>query len=197
MQARRKMLVVKSYKEQKETHEVTLENGETLRLYIGRKYGENNREMNPVVCEVLSVGKDVDNIEVGDMLILHHNCLDNEALIIERDLNELSDIVAVFWDKTIYAKIDKQTGELTPINGNVIAERITKKFKTNLEIPNFNYTEEYEFNVVKVSDDFTEVKDGDRILCYKHSDYEMVYHFKNVERRAIRISKEDIIAVIN
>ena len=196
MKARRKMLVVKSYREQKETHEVSLENGETLRLYIGRKYGENNREINPVVCEVLTVGPEVNNIEVGDLLILHHNCLDNEALLIERDNEEMSDIVSVFWDKTIYAKINKETGELIPINGNCIAKRIPKKIQSTMFQP-FEMTEDYEFDIVSAPTDFPEVKAGDRVLCYKYSDYEMVYHFKNVERRAIRLSKDDVIGILS
>ena len=196
MKARRKMLVVKSYKEQKETHEVHLENGETLRLYIGRKYGENNREINPVVCEVLNVGKDVTNIEVGDMLILHHNCLDNEALLIERDCEQMYDIVAVYWDATVYAKINKDTGELTPLNGNCIAKRIPKKIESTMFQP-FEMTEDYEFEIVSAPSDFPEVKKGDRVLCYKYSDYEMVYHFKNEEKRAIRLSKEDVLGILS
>ena len=196
MKARRKMLVVKSYREQKETHEIDLKNGETLRLYIGRKYGENNREINPVVCEVLTVGPEVNNIEVGDLLILHHNCLDNEALLIERDNEEMSDIVAVFWDKTIYAKINKETGELIPINGNCIAKRIPKKIESSMFQP-FEMTEDYEFDIIAAPNDFPEVKAGDRVLCYKYSDYEMVYHFKNVERRAIRLSKDDVIGILS
>ena len=196
MKARRKMLVVKSYKEQKETHEVHLENGETLRLYIGRKYGENNREINPVVCEVLNVGKDVTNIEVGDMLILHHNCLDNEALLIERDREQMYDIVAVYWDATVYAKINKDTGELTPLNGNCIAKRIPKKIESTMFQP-FEMTEDYEFEIVSAPSDFPEVKKGDRVLCYKYSDYEMVYHFKNEEKRAIRLSKEDVLGILS
>ena len=196
MKARRKMLVVKSYKEQKETHEVHLENGETLRLYIGRKYGENNREINPVVCEVLNVGKDVTNIEVGDMLILHHNCLDNEALLIERDHEQMYDIVAVYWDATVYAKINKETGELTPLNGNCIAKRIPKKIESTMFQP-FEMTEDYEFEIVSAPSDFPEVKKGDRVLCYKYSDYEMVYHFKNEEKRAIRLSKEDVLGILS
>lgn len=196
MKARRKMLVVKSYKEQKETHEVHLENGETLRLYIGRKYGENNREINPVVCEVLNVGKDVTNIEVGDMLILHHNCLDNEALLIERDREQMCDIVAIYWDATIYAKINKETGKLTPLNGNCIAKRIPKKIESTMIQP-FEMTEDYEFEIVSAPSDFQDVKAGDRVLCYKYSDYEMVYHFKNEEKRAIRLSKEDILGILS
>ena len=196
MKARKKMLVVKSYKEQKETHEVHLENGETLRLYIGRKYGENNREINPVVCEVLNVGKDVTNIEVGDMLILHHNCLDNEALLIERDREQMYDIVAVYWDATVYAKINKDTGELTPLNGNCIAKRIPKKIESTMFQP-FEMTEDYEFEIVSAPSDFPEVKKGDRVLCYKYSDYEMVYHFKNEEKRAIRLSKEDVLGILS
>lgn len=196
MKARRKMLVVKSYKEQKETHEIHLQNGETLRLYIGRKYGENNREINPVVCEVLSIGKDVNNIEVGDMLILHHNCLDNEALLIERDNEQMCDIVAIYWDATVYAKINKETGELTPLNGNCIAKRIPKKIESTMFQP-FEMTEDYEFEIVSAPSDFPEVKKGDRVLCYKYSDYEMVYHFKNEEKRAIRLSKEDVLGILS
>jgi hypothetical protein len=44
--------------------------------------------MAPVVCEVLEVAEGIDNIQKGDLLITHHNLLTNEALTIERNIEE-------------------------------------------------------------------------------------------------------------
>jgi hypothetical protein len=96
----------------------------------------------------------------------------------------------------VYAKINKETGELTPLNGNCIAKRIPKKIKSTMFQP-FEMTEDYEFEIVSAPSDFPEVKKGDRVLCYKYSDYEMVYHFNNEEKRAIRLSKEDVLGILS
>jgi hypothetical protein len=195
MKPRRKHIIVKSYDEQKEIHQVKCPDGRVINLYIGRRYNENGREMSPVVCEVLEVGEGVTNISKGDVLITHHNLLTNEALTIERNLEEQYTILSVVNDNTLYAKI-LPDGKLVPVNGNCIANRIKKNVNTSLEVP-FELTEEMLFDIVSVSDDIDFIKKGDRVLCHKYSDYEMVYHFNNEEKRAIRIWKDDILGIVN
>lgn len=194
MKARRKFLIVKSWDEQKEIHQIKCENGKVINLYIGRRYSENSREQNPVVCEVLAKGADTDEIEVGDLLIVHHNVLINEALIIERDIQEQWTILSCYNDNTIYAKINKD-GSLTPVNGNYIAERIKKPAVSKIIHSPFEETLQNEFIIKAVPAD-AEVNVGDRVLCYKYSDYEMVYHYDNEEKRAIRIWRDDILGVM-
>jgi len=196
MKAKRKQLIVKSFNEQKETHEIKMPEGESIRLYIGRRYGENGREINPNVCEIISVGDGISTVEVGDYIIVHHNILNNEGQIIESNVAEQWTILAIHFDSTVYAKIDKQTGEPIPLNGNCIGKRIKKEIKSTMHIP-FESTLETTFDIISTPEDFNDIKAGDRVLCYKHSDYEMVYHFNNQEKKAIRIWREDILGVFD
>ena len=194
MKARRKHLIVKSWDEQKETHQIKCDDGRVINLYIGRRYSENSREQNPVVCEVLSAGEDISEIKVGDLLIVHHNVLTNEACIIERDIEQQYTILTILSDNTIYAKINND-GSLSPLNGNCIAERIQKPPASTIIISPWDENLDTEFIVKAVPENY-DVKVGDRILCYKYSDYEMVFHYNNEERRAIRIWRDDILGVM-
>jgi hypothetical protein len=194
MKARRKFLIVKSWDEQKESHQIKCDDGRVVNLYIGRRYSENSREQNPVVCEVLSKGADCDEIEVGDLLIVHHNVLTNEACIIERDTEQQFTIFSIYCDNTIYAKINPD-GSLIPVNGNYIAERISKPPVSNFIIAPFEETVETQF-IIKAVPKNPDVKVGDKVICYKYSDYEMVYHFNNEEKRAVRIWKEDMLGIM-
>lgn len=196
MKAKRKQLIVKSYNEQKETHEIKIPGKESIRLYIGRKYGENSREQNPVVCEVMSVGEGISTVNVGDLLIVHHNVLTNEGQVIKTNLAEQWTILAIHFDMTIYAKIDQETGDLIPLNGNYIGKRIPKEAVSKVIHSPFDETLDTIFDIIAVPDE-PFVEPGDRVLCYKLSDYEMVYHFNNEEKRSIRIWKEDILGVFD
>lgn len=192
MKAKRKHLIVKANLEQKESHEISLPDGSTISIYLGRKYGENNREINPTVCEVLSVGDDVTEVSVGDTIIVHHNMIMNEAAHIKKD----GQIVYMGVPATdlIYAKITEDGG-LVPVFNNLIAERVVMPKKSELEFE--QKTEPMKFKVISTPQGYDDVKAGQYILAYKLSDYEMVYHYKNKERRAIRISANDILGVFN
>jgi len=196
MTPRKGHIIVKAYLEQKETHKVTRPDGSVVQLYIGRKFGENSREINPTVCEVISKADDIDQVDVGDIVIVHHNMVVNDAIRIEKNIDEQTVILTLFCNNLLYAKINKVTGELEPIYSNCIAERIMIKEQTNI-LTTFERKDDHKFKIVSTPKDFTRVKPGDNVLCYKYSDYEMVYHFNNIERRAIRIWGEDILGVFN
>ena len=124
MKPQKKHIIVKAFLTQKESHIVNCADGTSIELYLGRKYGENSREINPVVCEVTHKADDVEQVDIGDLLIVHHNTLTNEASVIKKDYSEQSVIMPILADNMLYAKINRVTGELTPLYGNFIAERI-------------------------------------------------------------------------
>lgn len=196
MKPKKKHIIVKAFLAQKESHIVKCADGTSIELYLGRKYGENSREINPVVCEVTHKAEDVNQVDVGDLLIVHHNTLTNEAAVIESNYNEQSVVMPILADNMLYAKINKETGELTPLYGNCIAERIDV-VKKSIIISNEGKKEEVKFKILATPSDYNDVAVGDDVICYKLSDYEMVYNFKGSEKRAIRIWKEDILAVFD
>lgn len=192
MKAKRKCLIVKAHLEQKESHAIQMPDGTVNHIYIGRKYGENNREISPTVCEVISVGDDVDNISVGDNLILHHNMILNEATYIRKKGQEVW--IGVPANNMIYAKLNAD-GSLVPLFDNLIGERIVKEKVSELEYE--EKTEPMKFKILQTPEGYEDVKAGDTVLAYKLSDYEMVYHYNNRECRAIRISGADVLGVFN
>lgn len=192
MKAKRNHLIVKANLEQKESHEISLPDGSTISIYLGRKYGENNREINPTVCEIISVGDDVTEVSVSDTIIVHHNMIMNEASHISKEGQTV--YMGIPAGELIYAKIDED-GSLIPVFNNVIAERVIVPKKSELEFE--QKTEPMKFKVISIPKGFEDVKAGQYILAYKLSDYEMVYHYKNKERRAIRIAANDILGVFN
>lgn len=192
MKARRNQLIVKANLEQKESHEVDMLDGSKLNLYIGRKYGENNREVNPSVCEIVSVGENVTEVSEGDTIIVHHNLITNEASHIKKEGQTV--YIGMPAGELIYAKIEKDE-TLVPVFNNIIAERVLVPKKSELEFE--QKTEPMKFKVISVPSNYEDVKPGQHILAYKLSDYEMVYHYKNKERRAIRIASRDVLGIFN
>jgi hypothetical protein len=192
MKAKKRSLIIKAHLEQKESHEVRLPDGSVINLYIGRKYGENNREINPTVADVVSVGEGVTGIELGDTIIVHHNLIMNEAAYIKKEGQFVW--LGIPLTELIYAKIEED-GSLTPLEGTLIGERIKKPRVSEFEYE--DKTEPMKFKILKVPAGYEDVKAGDTIIAYRLSDYEMVYHYNNKECRAIRISTNDVLGIYN
>jgi len=190
MKAKKNYLIVKAFIEQKESHEIVMPDGSKLNLFLGRKYNENNREANPTICEVIVVGDGIPDISVGDNIILHHNTITNEAIQIEKKDGYVT--LNVHYDSLVYAKV-LEDGTLVPLKGYIIAERIEREKINDFDV--LGGTEKMKFNVISTPSGYDDVKPNQKILCYKLSDYEMVYHYKNKECRAIRISQDDILGV--
>lgn len=189
MRALNKKIIVKAYLEQKESHEVHCEDGRVIQLYIGRKYAENNREANPTVAHVIAT--ECNEVSIGDNLVLNHNLITNKAAWIEEKDGYV--LLTINADSTVYAKID-ENGTLQPVFGNLIAERIYHKEESKIWSGG-DKKDDYRFKVLAVSNNEEDVKVGDTVLCYKFSDYEMVYHFKGQECRAIVIKKTDVLGI--
>ena len=209
-------IIVKAFLEQKESHEVKCDDGRVLQLYIGRKYAENNREANPTVCEVVAVSDgysdNVDCVSIGDTLIVNHNLIGNKASWIEEKDGYVT--LTINADSSIYAKLC-ENGTLQPVFGNLIAERIHCKDDGRIEavlvdnevvddggimnviVAPFSKTHDYVFKVLAISEGEQFASVGDYVVCYKHSDYEMVYNYGGSEKRAIRIKGDDVLGKVN
>lgn len=183
---------MKSFLDQKESHSIDMPDGSVLNLYMGRKYNENNREANPTVCEVVDVGEGVDDISIGDSLVVHHNTLANEASQFYK--KDGYTYLSIPNNSLIYGKVI-ESGEMIPIKGYIIAKRIPRQKLSHLDIT--EETSHNQFEVVTIPEGYDEVLPGQTIICYKFSDYEVFYHYKNIEHRVIRISTEDILAIKN
>lgn len=148
-------------------------------LKTGKNYNENFRERNPVVAYVES---GVKEIPTGSNIVCNYSHFDLESPFQITDTKYSIPI-----NEEIYAIINKD-GTLNPIMDNVLVERVTKE--SILEIP-----EELKKNYTNRGILLTEtdnIKSGSYIFWLTMSDYEIVYTWKGVERRALKIHKSEI-----
>lgn len=156
--------------------------GERL-LKTGKKYNVNYRERTPVVAEII---QGLGELETGKHIITTYTFFDEESIYLISD-----NVYSIPVDELILAIIEED-GNLTPVCGNLIVERvpIETKFLLPPELRKFHNNRGI---VVKGCEGF---KKGDFILFLKFSDYEIVYTWKDIERRAIKIYKDEIVGIL-
>lgn len=164
----------------------------SLRLVVPfrRQYQENSRIGNPVLCEVVA-SKEKD-IKEGDILVLGHNSITNTAWRISMEDGVATLSIPV--DRWILGKLDGQ-GNLTPLFGNTICERITEAPISKIIINPFEKTEHNKVTVVSVAPDVSDMKPGDTAIIYTYADYEIFYMVDNEERSSVVVYESDVVAV--
>lgn len=148
-------------------------------FFLAKQYSNNRREQNPVLCEVVTGNK---RVKEGTFLLVHHN------RFAEYSPYELGNgLYAIPYDRSLFARIDDK-GEAHSLCKNIIAQRVEKK--TSLELA-ASYRKNYNDRVVVLNDGYG-YKKGDEIFTFPFSDYEIVYVWKGVEKRVIKVFSEDI-----
>lgn len=178
MEAVYKKILVKVNMEQKEYAEIG-----GVKLFLAPKYNPNHRERNPVVAEVLQGNEEINT---GDFVIVHHNYFS------EYSPYEISDgIYSIPYSENIFATIDKE-GNASAVCGNVICERISED-----EMIGMANTKrlEYHDRVTVISNGYG-FKEGDQVFTLPYSDYQIVYNWNGIEKRIIRVYKENIVAIL-
>jgi hypothetical protein len=165
----------------------------TLRLVVPfrRQYQENSRIGNPVLCEV--VASHEKDIHEGDVLVLGHNSITNDAwrISLEDGIATLSIPV----DRWILGKLN-DNGELTPLNGNLVCERITEAPISQFIISPFRKTEQNKVTVLSVAPDVSDIKPGNTAIVYTYSDYELFYVVDGGnEMSVVCVHESDVVAV--
>lgn len=149
---------------------------------LAKQYTNNRREQNPVVCEVIT-GNSI--IKSGEFLLVHHN------RFAEHSPYELGEgMYAIPYDRSLFARLDAD-GNPHSLCGNIIAQRVEKTSAIEIAA---SYKKNYNDRVVVLNNGYG-YKKGDEIFTYPFSDYCIVYVWKGVEYRVIKVYIEDIAGV--
>lgn len=200
MKAIRGKIIVKSYTNQKEALMIKGANGKMVELWMGRKYDENNRRKNPVLCEVVDNNSKYDYIKKGDLLLVHHNYLSDpmtNPFCLEYDQETGVGIFSFIASNNIYCILRKD-GVVTPVCENILAERLPNAITSSLIIiPDTVKTEhEDRVRVLAVSPEVEGIKPGNVVAILNKADYEICYSWEKKDYSVIKVFQEDVIGVL-
>lgn len=201
MKTLRGKLLVKAYLNQKEAIVITGEKGNRIELWVGKKFVENYRQRNPVICECVSNNSEFDYIKEGDKLIVHHNLLSEPShnpRCIEWNKQTGEALFMIPANENIFCKINDD-GTVEPICNNLIAERVDKEIKTTLIVIPDSAKKKHDdrVRVVAVAPEVDHTKAGQTILIENKADYEICYTYNKKEHSIIRVWGEYVIGHFN
>jgi hypothetical protein len=162
--------------EQKEFH-----NG----FRTAKDFQGNYRERQPVMCKVIQ-GNHL--VKKGLILLVHHNLFYEDS-----PYRLAGNMFAINTNENIFARVDL-TGGAHSMFGNIIAERVPIDYDTSFEVPD-RYKEDYVDRVRVISDGCGFVV-GQMLLILHKADYQIVYNWEGVERKVIRIKKNEIVGYV-
>jgi len=154
-----------------------------VKLMLAKQYNDNRREQNPVVCEVVTGN---NKVKKGTFLLVHHNRF---AEFSPYELQE--GLYAIPYDRQVFARLD-ENGEAHSLNGNIIATRVEKTAAIERAA---SYKKNYYDRVIVANSGYG-YKKGDEIFTFLWSDYEVIYIWKGVEHRVVKVYKEDIVGIL-
>lgn len=149
-------------------------------LLLAKEFSENRRESQPVVCRVVDGN---NKIKDGTYLLVHHNRFS------ENSPHHLGgNQYSLPYNESIFAKLDEE-GNAHSLCDNIIVNQV---FDNNSElIPgHLKKPHKTKYNVIGNGYGF---KKGQTVFAYPFSNYEIVYIFKGVEHRVIKLKKSDIV----
>ena len=152
-------------------------------ILLAKDFSTNRRESEPVVCMVI---EENEHLPVGTFLLVHHNRFSpNSPHHLGGNLYSLA------YNESIFAKLGED-GLPIGLCDNVFVEQVfdndSPLIPDHLKKPNpFKY---------KVINDGFGYSKGQVIFCYEFSNYQIVYIFKGIEHRVIKVKKSDIIGKI-
>lgn len=158
-------------------------NIEGINILLAKDYSNNRRESNPVACLVIEGNKHVPR---GTYLLVHHNrFVTGSPHHLEK--NEYS----LAYNTSIFAKVNKD-GSATSLCDNILVEYVYGK-ENELIPEHLRKPNKYMYKVLKTGFGF---KKGQLIFAYEFANYEIVYIWKGVEHRVVKIVKSDIVGKI-
>jgi hypothetical protein len=151
-------------------------------LLTQKRYNDNFRERNPCVGEIID---GIGDLRTGLFIVCNYSHFSDSSPYLLYD-----DLYSIPVNSSIIGKVGED-GSLSPVCGNVFIKNITKP--SLVEIPK-------DFQKVKVNHGIVEAGEGwvkgQEIFFYNYSNYEVVYTWKGVEHRCIKIENEEIVGFI-
>lgn len=168
----------------------------TLRLYSPNRAlrNENSREANPTAAMVVHGGNTF--LKEGDVILFPHTILDTPSAIIEKKGTDILMTIPTDPNQvTIYGKVGTK-GEVIPLFGNLVVQRIAQKELSSIIItPDAYKKDEENKSIVLAAPPDSDIREGQTIIYYKYSDYELVYNVNGEEKRAIMVKRQDVVAI--
>lgn len=157
-------------------------NGVTISTAL--KYEVNYREKSPVVACVVK-GNQV--VKEGEILLCHHNLFYPPSPHFLQD-----DLFAVPFRPILFAKINTQ-GEISPICGNVICERVL--IESTIPLPPEQQKTYINRAIVKDAGSLP-FKPGQLIFHRPNAGYDIVYVWDSIEYRITKVHMDQICGVV-
>ena len=152
-------------------------------ILLAKEFSENRRESMPVMCTTMFPHQ---TIPCGTHLLVHHNRFDIHS---PHHLGGNQYSLAI--NDAIFASVDED-GNAHQMGGNIIVEYFFDN-KSELLPDHLKKPNKYKYKVVNNGYGF---KKGQYIFCYEFSNYEIIYNFKGIERRIIKVKQSDIVGKI-
>lgn len=151
------------------------------------RYSVNYREKAPVVAQIVSGTTELPN---GKWIVCNYCYFDWGS-----QYHLVDNLFSIPVDQEIFAFIEED-GELTPICGNLLVERVTKE--TIIEIPDDLKKQYWDRGIIEsVSREIKEWVRGQFILWLFAADYGIRYTWNGVEKERIKIHESEIIGFYN
>lgn len=195
--AMRGKLIVAVNLSQKDDFEIELTPG--INIWMNKDFGTDGKVTNPTLAIVRAVSPEVTDLKEGDLVLCHHNTF--KSIVANgyrlghmgRDGN--LDLFSIDY-RRVELKLDAD-GNAYPLKGTLIAERIEEVVDTILIVSDAHRKfSPIKFLICSVGEDCDMLKPGDKIVTYPKSDYEIDYTFGMKPRKIIRISYNDVLAIL-
>jgi hypothetical protein len=152
------------------------------KVFTGKRYNVNFREKNPVLATVID---GYGGFKKGATIVCNYNYFDDDSQFLVSD-----GIFCIPVDEEIYAIIDEE-GEWHPVCKNLLVGRVP--IEHIIDIPEELRKNQHDRGMVIRGNG--KYKAGDFIFWLPYSDLEMIYLWEGVEKRAIRVSNEEVCGV--
>ena len=157
--------------------------GETT-LTTALLFENNYRERSPVVGVIVH-GNDV--LKEGDVAIFHHNTFYQPSPFWIG-----ADLFSVPFNKTIFGILNKN-GEIEPIYGNIICERVPIEYAVPIPIEE---RKTYTDRAKVINSGNTPYNPGQLIFHRFSAGYDIVYNWRGEERRRTKVHSDMIVGWI-
>ena len=167
----------------------------SLKLYVPNRGGLNeNARIGWATCARV-VHPGISPFKENDIAVFSHTILDNPACWIQRDKNIITLTLPADGSETIYGKLGTR-GEVIPMFKNVVVRRIDESTQSEIIITPDAYKKVEPFKaIVLASATDSKYHEGQIVLYYKYSDYELCYNINGEDRTAIMVKSSDIVGV--
>lgn len=151
---------------------------------LANRYEKNFRLKAPTIAYVVT-GNELLN--KGDILLCHHN-----LYYLPSPYHLEFCFFSVPFSKVLFAKI-LQDGELLPICGNILGERVQKKYKIPLPP---EQRESYTDRIVVTNPGYTRYKKGQMLLTRPSAPYNISYIWNGEQKEVTKISEDMVCAIV-